>query len=327
MTQQRVSPVVITSQLPATVTMTVQGALGQSVNLQQWQSSTGGLLLSVDSSGNLVAPSASTTAARFRYFDGTGAVGTYIDTQIVAGSLSMIARSTTAASVIVKGAASQTGSLQQWQLSDATATVVIDSIGRTSVGTSNVYGVNQFGRFSARGNGAQESYSMDINGSTSATALGAVVRIRTAVATEPGLVVQGFSAQTGDLQRWNNSSGTVLFSILSNGRVSTNQRTNFGFPIASAIFDAQNNFSNDTDAARVVMLVRGAASQTADLQVWQNNTPTTLTAITAAGTINFASGNTSATATIGAITAPLMVAGYITMQVAGTTVKVPYYNN
>jgi hypothetical protein len=73
--------------------------------------------------------------------------------------------------------------------------------------------------------------------------------------------------------------------------------------------------------------IKGRGAQTADLQQWQNSAGTVLTSILAAGTINFASGNTSATATAGAITAPGLVAGYITMQIAGTTVKVPYYNN
>jgi len=82
-----------------------------------------------------------------------------------------------------------------------------------------------------------------------------------------------------------------------------------------------------TAAINIAEVIRGAASQTGDLTQWQNSAGTKLTAITSAGTINFASGNTSATATIGAVTPPVMVSGYITMQIAGTTVKVPYYNN
>jgi hypothetical protein len=84
-------------------------------------------------------------------------------------------------------------------------------------------------------------------------------------------------------------------------------------------------FTNATTT--VGFVVRGTSSQTANLFEAQNNSATVLTAITSAGTINFASGNTSATATAGAITPPVLVTGYITMQVAGTTVKVPYYAN
>ena len=74
-------------------------------------------------------------------------------------------------------------------------------------------------------------------------------------------------------------------------------------------------------------IIKGAASQTADLQQWQNSAGTVLTSILAAGTINFASGNTSATANTGAVALPALAVGFITMQVAGTTVKVPYYAN
>jgi hypothetical protein len=75
------------------------------------------------------------------------------------------------------------------------------------------------------------------------------------------------------------------------------------------------------------LTVLGAASQTAELTRWRNSSAATLTSITAAGTINFQTGNTSATATAGAVTAPALVVGFITMQIAGTTVKVPYYAN
>jgi hypothetical protein len=77
----------------------------------------------------------------------------------------------------------------------------------------------------------------------------------------------------------------------------------------------------------VNFIVRGVASQTGDLQQWQTSAAAVLTAITAAGTINFQSGNTSATANTGAVALPALAVGFITMQVAGTTVKVPYYAN
>ena len=163
----------VTAGAAATVPMTVKGAASQTGNLTEWQNSAGTILLRVDSAGNLLAPTSSATAIRFRYFDGTGATGTYIDTALVTNSLVMVGRSSTAVSVIVRSAASQTANLQEWQ----------------------------------------------------------------------------------------NSGGTIL------------------------------------------------------------------TAVNASGTINFASGNTSATANTGAVSLPAQAVGFITMQVAGTTVKVPYYAN
>lgn len=51
MTQQRVSPVVITSQLPATITHTVRGAVGQNASLQQWQDSSSNILGAITAGG------------------------------------------------------------------------------------------------------------------------------------------------------------------------------------------------------------------------------------------------------------------------------------
>jgi len=51
MTQQRVSPVVITSLLPATTTQTIRGAVGQSASLQQWQDSSSNILGAITMAG------------------------------------------------------------------------------------------------------------------------------------------------------------------------------------------------------------------------------------------------------------------------------------
>lgn len=221
MTQQRVSPVVITSLLPATVTMTVQGALGQSARLQQWLDSTGTVLARVDNLGGI-----------------------------------------------------QSGTMYA---------------------------------------GAYSYYNASLNVTAPNT-------------TQLGLVVRGVSGQTASLQEWQNSAGSVLFSILSNGRVSTNQRTNFGFPIASAVFDAQNNFSNDTDAARVIMLVRGSASQTANLQQWQNSAALVLAGIAANGAGFF--GSTGAfNATLSATPTAASVSGIIVRGVASQTANLQEWQN
>jgi hypothetical protein len=53
MTQQRVSPITVTSQLPAVATLTLQGATGQSANLVDVKTSAGTSVFSVDSTGSL----------------------------------------------------------------------------------------------------------------------------------------------------------------------------------------------------------------------------------------------------------------------------------
>jgi hypothetical protein len=139
-----------------------------------------------------------------------------------------------------------------------------------------------------------------------------------------GMVIKGAVSQTANLQEWQNSAGTVLSLVDSGGQLRA-PNIGIGGTSVGIAYVRLSNAAGDTSATTTVF--RGIASQTGDFLRFQNSTPTTLTAITAAGTINFASGNTSATATAGAITAPALVQGYITMQVAGTTVKVPYYAN
>lgn len=51
MTQQRVSPIVVTSQLPATVTQILRGAVGQTASLQQWQDSSSNILGAITAGG------------------------------------------------------------------------------------------------------------------------------------------------------------------------------------------------------------------------------------------------------------------------------------
>lgn len=113
----------------------------------------------------------------------------------------------------------------------------------------------------------------------------ATAQINTNAATNKGLVVQGIVSQTANLQEWQNSSGTVQTAIGAAGRILTNQRISIGTPVASPLLDAHSNFYNDNDATRVVMLVRGAASQTANLQEWQNSAGTVLSRMFSDGSL------------------------------------------
>ena len=277
----------------------IRGATSQTANLQEWQDSSGNNLVRIAPSGtlsanNLVGGGAGNTALGiFTAFTASaynigivvrGASGQTADlTQwqdsagtrqgyVSAGGNSivfpgvtsifqMVASTgvTTVVPLITRGAASQTADLQQWQTSAGSTLTRIDAFGR--VGIRGAAGLSS-----------------------------AVLSVIPDATTSPGIVVRGVASQTADLQQWQNSAGTVLLSVSSSGRISTNQRTSFGFPIASAVFDAQNNFSNDTDPARVVMLVRGAASQSVNLQVWQDSTSTNLAFVDSIGRGKFASG-------------------------------------
>ena len=160
-------------------------------------------------------------------------------------------------------------------------------------------------------------------------------------AASVGLIVKGAASQAGSIQEWQNSAGTRLVSVASNGQINadnniyaaaafvgTNRIGTAHLSVASQYFgNPVAVIQGITSQSATVLTVKAGASQTSNSQEWQASGGSVLTAINASGTINFASGNTSATATAGAVTAPALVVGFITMQVAGTTVKVPYYAN
>ena len=204
--------------------------------------------------------------------------------------------------LIVKGSASQTANLFEVQNSAGAAGIYINSA-RQLVSTTVTY---------------LNSYI--ITGTN--TDFGAQLNLLTRAVGSQGIIVRGQASQTASLQEWQNSAGSVLSLVDSGGQLRA-PNIGIGGTSVGIAYVRLSNATGDTGATTAVF--RGIASQTGDFLRFQNSTPTTLTAITAAGTINFASGNTSATATAGAITPPAQVTGYITMQVAGTTVKVPYY--
>jgi hypothetical protein len=92
----------------------------------------------------------------------------------------------------IKGAASQTGDLQQWQNSTPT----------------NVARLAPDGRFSILAGSTDVFVTVNATFAMNTHATGAI-----------GLVIRGIASQTGDLTQWQNSSGTVLSSIGSNGAI------------------------------------------------------------------------------------------------------------
>jgi hypothetical protein len=276
--------------------LVVKGAASQTADLQQWQNSAGTVLSGFNAAGQLyagttasVVGSTTTALTSAAYTSATVAVFTYGGTSLVqAGQRVTVAG-------VTGGAYNGT-----WTVSAVTSTTftVLGSGFTNNAGTGGTFTLSAVGSFVAG----------------------------TAAITP--LVVQGAASQTANLQQWQNSAGTVGAAVKSDGTILATYFDSllqtgsyFQFTSGSQVSVIGRN------AGAPVLVTRGAASQTADLQQWQNSAGTVLTSVTSAGTINFASGNTATTATAGALTAPALVTGYITMQIAGTTVKVPYYAN
>jgi len=251
-------------------------------DLQQWQSSAG------------------VTVASVRYF---GA----INAGAVIGSTQLSSNATNASTIgmIVRGAASQTANLQEWQNSAGTVFARINSAGHILGSTRSAFG------------------------SVTGIISGVNVAIISGESGVVPLMLRGASTGTANLQEWQTNAGTIVAYVTDAGVIRSNIFSSVTTGVTTLRFNFQNSGAGIQTgaAAQKGLILRGSASQTANLLEVQDSTPTTLTAITPAGTINFASGNTSATATAGSVSLPLMAVGFITMQVAGTTVKVPYYAN
>lgn len=99
-------------------------------------------------------------------------------------------------------------------------------------------------------------------------------------ATTIAAVVRGASGQTADLTQWQNSGGTVLGAVTSGGTF-----YNIG-NIATGTSTALGRLTSLVVTPTVVgAVIRGAASQTANLQEWQNSAGTVLARITSAGVL------------------------------------------
>lgn len=114
----------------AVVPLTVQGFAGQTADLQQWQDSAGAVLAKVDSGGSITL--AVNQGVRSTYLTDPGNTTPYI--QFTSSNITVVNR-TTASNIplIVKGMASQSGNLQQWQDSAGTVLAYVNAAGNTKV--------------------------------------------------------------------------------------------------------------------------------------------------------------------------------------------------
>ena len=108
----------------------------------------------------------------------------------------------------VKGEASQTGNLTEWQNSAGTALVKVDANGNFSV-------LNDLN--------VQARYFTDISNNIAYFNMGTdsthAVTLNNRTASKVGFSVKGASAQTADLQQWQDSVGTVQAAMTKDGRL------------------------------------------------------------------------------------------------------------
>jgi hypothetical protein len=138
-------------------------------------------------------------------------------------------------------------------------------------------------------------------GSSTPTA-GAVLDVRNGTSGTVGVVINGASGQTADLQRWQDSSGNVLGQFTAGGQIRAvrsgtpaqyvymyhdgvghvrcvGSQVTFDDGIATGVVIG----STGSGPANVVATIKGATSQSTDLQQWQNSVGFVLKKIDKAG--------------------------------------------
>ena len=144
------------------------------------------------------------------------------------------------------------------------------------------------------------------------------------LSTRVGQIIRGASGQTADLMQFQSDTGTVLSSVSA-----------AGFNLTPGLRAVDNtgafiNMQSGTNgvlvstraAANLGLIVRGAASQTADLQQWQDSASSVVGRVTSSGTIVAGNGfqgtgllNTSGQTTV-------VISGSRNVGLAGGTISV-----
>ena len=298
------------------VPATFKGATSQTANLTEWQSSTGGTVARVDKNGAVSAqyfgPSGAgllgyvdwTTNSPIFNTGGTAVIGLVVRgvasqsadyIQVQNSSSAVVAKLTSSANprlilgtsdtsstfgvtshaaagvvAVIRGAASQSANLTEWQDSSGATATRVSASGQISTSSSLVVGTTAIGQN-----------------------LGQITAYPASTATI-GLVVRGAASQSANLTEWQDSSGGTVAYVSSSGFININNaslRINTG----GATYGARINVA--TDGVGVIgQVIRATASQTADLQQWQNSGGTVRARVASNGDIkafNIASNNSN----------------------------------
>lgn len=205
-----------------------------------------------------------------------------------------VAATSAAVALIVKGAASQTANLQEWQDSGGS---VVSSVSNT--GTLTIPGTVSLNSTNHAAAGAASA--ADFYAPTSAMR---------------GVVIHAAASQTANLQEWQNSSGSFLAGInYTGGFIGTRGLTISGGDPGYASYITADMHA-DTNPTIFGLLIKGAPGQTADLIRVENSAGATLAYTNNAGafiTTNAlvpGNGTTTAGSLWGGSGAPLSTLGY-----------------
>jgi hypothetical protein len=157
--------------------------------------------------------------------------------------------------LVIKGASGQSADLLKIQSSAASDLFTVRNDGQITT----VAGINATG--------------LSLNSFGGAAVSGRIVHITTSNATLVPLNVRGAASQSANLQEWQNSAGTILGRIKSDGTPTFSYGTFFG----------QQTLSADGDAVKPLVVKGFSATQSGNLQEWQNSAGTALARVLSDG--------------------------------------------
>ncbi len=249
----------------ATPVSIFKAAASQSASLAEWWNSSNTVLASIASTGkfrsDVTGLGISVGGSTNVQFDYAG-FGPAFSWDAANGRLNLIAGGSGVLPFVVKAATSQNADLTRWTDSSNTTLAKVDSSG-------GLYGLTMQ-------DAAAAGPWLTFNSST--------ILAKPVTASQIPITIKGAASQSANLTEWQNSSGTVLASINSAGTATFNNlnmaQTTITASSDPALFVSQTNASNRA------VVVRGAASQTGDLQQWQDSSGNSLAVVGSDGTMS-----------------------------------------
>lgn len=227
----------------AVIPLKIRAAAGQTANLFETQDSSGTTLSRVSSTGRVFAP----------YFHVGSGGQSYLSGTVGDATAFFIANGPTAPGLTVRTAAAHTGNLAEFQNSTGTVMASVDKDG--IVGSTSQIKVGDL-----------------------APNLGTYLQVVGQTAAAKGLVIRGTSGQAVSLAEFQNSAGTALTFLAADGQITAKNGVKVGDGNLGQAYLEVNNSAQPNVRG---LVVRGAASQSANLAEFQNSAGTILAFVSA----------------------------------------------
>jgi hypothetical protein len=260
--------------------MVIQAAASQVAPVLEIQNSSGTSVFNVQNTGTVTASNNLILTGNLQGSASNGSTLTGINNSnntLNTGAIQITGRSSNQLPLLVKQAALTAGTITAATANGTTITYTASNTFYFVAGqTVTITGVVSTGN-----PGATAGSGFNLTGATIATASATQFTVTNALSdtyTSGGTAT--ITAQTADLTQWQNSAGTVLAKVEGAGHIRSGR---ISIDTAGSWFDIASLNVRAYTTTVVGAIIRGLASQTADLQQWQNSGGTVLASVTAAG--------------------------------------------